>query len=662
MKATPFSEKPYIPFLLANGNDCMLMNHTGAMVCGASGHVHNDQIQGVVCGWHKASQKKNLRFLQPIIMAGYKITIDGEMCEPLNFEQQFSPVEATLDTLLTFRKNVSVRVSSFLSDSGVHSITVKVLHADEGMKVSFTLTPANYISGSYTFFLMPEIELEGVESGLDFTYAMKEHGSDEKFNAGVRGTGVMRTSLPGFVHEKECGMGLAYSDICDGWEATAYISCAEEDEKPVLDYQNLREEHLKIWKDYFATSSVTLPDEELQYITQLSRYLLKANLHPTGALPAGPLPYHWGGGTCCPFDSEIMQHAMLRSGNFDEAFRHVMFYVNQYEAGAKIVSELGLKGVAFSNWSDVFGNHRSRDLKYELTKRKPTMIAIIGSVGGNFNNITGKHSEEARKLLLGCAEFIESGFVRDGKIVSLMAGNESDVEVERDSWMLAVSYRCFRFAQQEDPDNPKWKQLVENMLIELRKNINKDGVLMPYQDAKYTAGTMPWAQYSVQNICSDKEAVINARKPMITPWGLDSDQPSEVERNWPWNHALFAKTFAEVKCPEEAFKHLKEFTRYASSNGAIPEYIRLDGFPIGYWYPTPYAVFLLALYSAFAFIDSNGTLCLLYGFDGQWKDMAISKLRLPNNVTVSITVKEGKVEKLDIDGSVNGLDINPCYA
>jgi len=656
MQATEFSERPYFPFFLGNGKDVMLMNYGGAMITGTTGHTHNEQNQGVVCGWHKVTHKKFLKRqqIQPIIIAGYNVIIGGEVCEPLGFVQEFNVREATLVTQVSFRKGVKVSVEAFLSDNGVLSLTVKVLEAVSGMKIAFLLLPPNWCAGTLTYFTMPDVKHISVAEGIDFTYRIDDGGV-------VEGSGLMRLSRPGFEPFSGMGVGVQYGDVENGWEATAWISCEDAPGKPVTDYTGLREKHIEAWKKYYQTSDVRLPEEEMQYAAGLARYVLRANQFATGSFPAGPMPYHWGGGTCCPFDAELMQHAMLQSGNFDEAFKHVMFYVNQYEAGEKIVSELGLKGVAFSNWSDVFGNHKSGDLKYELTKRKPIMIAIIGMVGGNFNNITGKRSEEARKLALGCAEFIKSGFVRDGKIVSLMAGNESDVKVERDSWMLAASYRCFRFAQQEDPGNSEWKQLAENMLVELRKNISKDGVLMPYQDAEYTAGTMLWVQYFVPDMCSGKEALINARKPMTTPWGLDADQPSEVYRDWPWNHCLLAKSFAEAKCPQEAFKHLKQWFRYASSNGACPEKLRLDGYAIGYWYTTPYAVFLLALYAAFAYIGQDGRLCLLYGFDGTWQDLSIQGLRLPGGICVSLTVQKGEVIQLDITGEVAGIDLNPAY-
>lgn len=655
MRATPFSEKPYFPFFLGNGKDAMLMNYGGAMITGTTGHTHNEQNQGAVCGWYKEAHRKYLKHrIQPIIIAGYNVMIGGEVCEPLDFAQEFNVMEAILQTQVSFRKDVQIKVEAFLSDNGVLSLTLKVLKSVPGMKIAFLLMTPNWTAGTLTYFTMPDVKLIPVAEGMDFTYRIDD-------GEAVEGRGVMRLSKPDFEPFSGSGMGALFGDVDTGWEATAWISCEDAPGTPVTDYTTLREKHMEAWRKYYQTSDVQLPDAELQYAAGLARYVLKANQFETGSFPAGPMPYHWGGGTCCPFDAELMQHAMLQSGNFDAALKHVMFYVNQFDFGRKLVAELGLQGVAFSNWSDVFGNNLGQRLKSDLLKRKPLMIAIVGMVGGNYNQFAAKKSAEATQLVIECARFIESGFVRDGKIVSCMAGNESDVEVERDSWMLAASYGVFHCAALEEPENPKWAVLAQNMRDELEKNRHGEGYLMPYLGADYSAGTTVWMQYFVPHVCSNAEALLGSKARIQTPWGLDADQPSEVYRDWPWNHCLYAKSFAEAKCPQEAFKHMQQWFRYTSSNGACPEKLRLDGYVIGYWYTTPYAVFLLALYRSFAHMGQDGKLCLLYGFDGTWQNMSIRDLRLPGGICVSLTVQKGEVTQLDITGKVVGIDLNPAY-
>lgn len=653
MKATPYSERRYFPLLLANGNDTLLINYSGAMVCGRTGHTHNEQHQEAICGWHKQAHKKHFYLIQPFIIIGYNIVIDGEVCEPLDFEQEFFPREATARTLVSFRRGVKVKVTTFLTDTGVLSLTIDVLKSVQGMRVEYIMLPPNHINGTRTYPIQPNVTLTEVPVGLDFSY---------DFDGKITGHGILRLDRKDFSTRGGNETAVIFDNISDGWSATAYTSAADAPDEPTEDYANLREQHIAAWSEYFGTSTVQIPDADLNYAADLARYLLKANMHPTGGLPAGPLPYHWGGGTCCPFDSELMQRSLMMGGNFAEAHRHLMFYINQYEAGKRLVAELGLRGVAFSNWSDVFGNHKSGDIKYELTKRKPVMIAIAGMVGGNYNLFTGENSPEALKLLLDCAEFIESGFVRDGKIVSTVAGNETDVEVERDSWMLSTAFTVFQLAADAAPDTQKWKTLAQNMRSELEKNRHPDGYLMTYQNAGYADSTAFWMNYFIPCIFNGFEDGITLLLDILkNAFGIDGGSTSEVYQDWPWNHCLVSIAFAQAKRPAEAFKYLKSWFHFAASNGAVPEKIRLDGYPIGYWYPSPYALYLNALYTAFAHFDANENLCLLYGFDGEWQNLYISGLRLPGNVTVSIEVTNGIVVKLEVLGKVKNICVNPIY-
>ncbi len=70
MQATPLSERPYYPFALANGRDTVLLNYTGAMVSGLTGHTHNEQHQSSVCSWYKAEHRQRSSRLQPIVSLG----------------------------------------------------------------------------------------------------------------------------------------------------------------------------------------------------------------------------------------------------------------------------------------------------------------------------------------------------------------------------------------------------------------------------------------------------------------------------------------------------------------------------------------------------------------------------------------------------------------
>ena len=636
---------------MSNGNDCVLLNYSGAMVTGLTGHTHNEQHQSTICAWYKAEHAR--RRLPPIVCFGYQVEILGEIHEPRDYEQWFDTRSAILHTKVTFVYQTVLDIEAFLTDSGVlvTSFTLESTSADDLHIAPVVLSPA---AVPCAICLEVQTALTETADGVDFTYDC----------GGFAGAGCLRTDRAGWSHRHyrgEHGIGLRYGPIAPGWKMTAYVSCADAPTRPVVDFTGIREAHVRRWNGYFDASSVTVPDDELQYAYELSRYVVASMLHKGGALPVGHLPSLWSGGTCCPYDSEMMQLALLQGNNLAEGRHYVDFYLDRFDDGLKLAKSVGLKGFAFSNWSDVLGNHRGNNLARELTFRKSPMIGLIGIAAANARLYSGKPDADLEKLALACADFIEC-FIRDGhRIVDCAAGNESEISVSRDSFMLMVIIKLFEMCEALFGDHRRGA-IAQELRKELLLNQREDGVIMPFANAPYTAGQTTHVQYYLPELVDEKIIDVSLNN-METPWGMNFDQPSEVDRHWPWIDCHLARAYAMSEAPAKAFKYLKQWFRYASSNGASPEKIRLDGYAIGYWYPTPYALYLQALYASFAHIDPQGRLKLLYGFDGSWRDMAAKGLRLPGGGTVSLTVRDGKLVKLNLDGAAKSCPvmINPCY-
>ncbi|MBP5640431.1 MAG: hypothetical protein J6X55_13185 [Victivallales bacterium] len=654
MNATSFSKRPYYPFALANGNDTVLLNYTGAMVSGVTGHTHNEQHQAGVCAWYKAEHRRNSSRLKPIVSFGYQVEINGEVREPLDYDQRFDASTATLTTRVTFALGTVIDIQAFLSDSSVLVMAFSVISCNAS---DIFLTPMIYVPGAVPCGMLLEENtvLEETADGVDFTYNIDENC----------GRGVLRTDRKGWSHKQYNKgtrlIGMRYSNISPGWKMTAYVSCADDPLLPCTDFTGFREAHLKRWSDYYGTSSVKLPDDELQYAYELSRYVVASMLHRGGALPVGHLPSLWNGGTCCPYDSEMMQLALLQGNNLQDGRHHVDFYLGYFDEGVELAKAVGLKGFAFSNWSDVLGNHKSSDIKRELTYRKAPMIGLMGIAAANAELYSGKKDPQLEKLAEACADFIEC-FIRDGnKIVSCVAGNESDIEVERDTFMLMVIIRLFEMTEMLFNDS-RHGAIARELRKELLLNRRQDGIIMPFANATYTAGMTTHVQYYLPDLVSEEDldkSLFN----VDSPSRMDFDQPSEVYRHWPWIDCHYARAYAFAGSPAKAFMYLTHWFDYAAATGASPEKIRLDGFPIGYWYPTPYALYLQALYASFAHIDAQGRLKVLYGFDGTWKDLEATSLRLPGGLNVSVSVQGGKMERLDIIGGNDTLQVlvNPIY-
>jgi len=185
------------------------------------------------------------------------------------------------------------------------------------------------------------------------------------------------------------------------------------------------------------------------------------------------------------------------------------------------------------------------------------------------------------------------------------------------------------------------------VLLDLAGNYREDGTLMPYRNAPYTAGgQMDYYLYTLPEPI-DIVSVDNALRAGKTPWGYTFEQTTEEKRHWPWIHPRAAICYANEKRSEDAMMHLCSIPNYASSMGAIPEYIRIDGLPVNYWYTTAHGLAVCAVHDAFAHVRKE-ELRLLWGMTNAWQEFSCKKLHLENGLCVSISVKGGVLCKLEL--------------
>lgn len=641
---TPFSEKPYYPYLLSNGNDTVLVNYSGTMLCGVTGHMHTEQHQNSVLAWYKQEHRRKDSAIGPVIISGYLVIVDGEVCEPSDFTQHFVPRRAELESCVSFRCGVKLQIVTYLTDTGVLAYEFEVLESKaENMSIVFMLLAPHSFEGTGIFKVpAPIINFVPSDNRIDYTFTAEK--------SKVSGKGALlcdRTDGTNCDSWFGAAPGIRFDNVGAGWTGKMYTLCVDEQYELPEVTADLREKHQEGWAKYFSTSDICVPDEKHQHYYELSRYIIKAAQHKSGGIVCGFLPHMWDGGICCPCDAHFSCLAFLQSNNVAEARKHLQFYLDQYDAGVELVKNYGLSGTAFSNWSNVFGTHCHHDLGRDLMKRKPIMIAIIGIAAGEYCLYVSPDDAEVKKLLHGCADFIESGFIRDGEIASTIAGNESILEVNRDTLMLSVTIRVLELDAKFNAQ-PHRMEIAKQMREQLELNRDADGILLPWENARYYSGIQTTSQHYLRGIHS-AEQLTKFSERTRTSWGNDCDQPNEVYRDWSWSSPLYAREFLREGNAKKAFEWISSFGRYASSTGALPEKIRLDGYAIGYWYQSVYALYLEAFCELFGCMKDD-TLYLLPGLDGTWKDFSVENLRLENGILLSMKVSGGVVEELQISG------------
>jgi len=133
-----------------------------------------------------------------------------------------------------------------------------------------------------------------------------------------------------------------------------------------------------------------------------------------------------------------------------------------------------------------------------------------------------------------------------------------------------------------------------------------------------------------------------------TPFGYDSLVGTEEKRHWPWYDMWAARSYTVAKMADKAEEHIRHMTACKSSLGALPEFVRLDGKRIGYYYTTPHGLFVSTLCEAMALIRNDDELLLGYGLTKNAGDFSCEGVCTRGGLKVSLEVKNASISYLRI--------------
>lgn len=697
-KATPFAPRPYYPFALGNGSECITIDYTGSMLSGyISGHAHKEQHQGLIPGWYKNAHRvyhipariarkaffpSRTGVAQPCIQAGYVVMVNGENVEPSDFAQTFDARRGILTTDLTLHGG-HWRVIAYLTDGHVWVEHVKALDLPRGQRVdlSFFINPLTYSSLRGLELARPAaVDIQPARDGalrLEYKLAPNE----------FRGRGMLWAAPRG----KLDGNKIVYAGLKSGFSATRYLMLADEAEgapesgSAAACYQRLRTQserrirgaHARAWLDYTGKSRVALPDAASQQLYDLSLYWIRANQYPgTGSLNLGPFPCHWGGGANAIWDASVMQIPLLHGNHLAESRGLLDYYRLRMPRGRAVAKALGLPGARFCFFASAVGQDCHADPK---NIRKEKIVANATACLSFYDHWRISGRDDALPADLGLMrELLEHVLAlavleRDGRayITDAAGAAEGRCPVSNDSFLAVTVARalrgCSEMAAAAGHPLPHYLETALKLQQGLRENV-RNGVLMADRNSAQ-GGASP-----LQFIC-DLPGSLRAgyalktlrywMKNCGTPWGFD--KPQKNYRDWPWCHCWLSTIYSHLGWDRRAFEELQLAMKDCSSLGAMPEKIRLDGYAINYWYTSSHAAYLQALQSALCHDRVDDALGLLWGMDGTWRDLEFDNLRMNGGLQVSLEAKNSRLRRLVLRN--NGvrpvrrkLVLNPRYA
>lgn len=684
MKVNVFSDGQYYPMILGSGRDGVLIDYTGSNFLSLNPHTHNVPHEGSPCGWYKMANLTNKDTQYPVVMAGIQVMQFGAPAEPISYEQEFYPHKAALETVLDFRFGLKLKITSFMTSDSIWCERAEVLEApaDSEYGFAFRVNEPFFASGCYygDFEYPRNIEFAGKDNIVSFDYKIGNHSGKGALVANKPFVRFEKRderewnnprNIEGYFDIIKKGDVLERAMICLG-DNEDHITYDKLLEKAKTGVSTLEKEHFAEWAEFFAKSSISLPDERHEYVYNVSRYIAKAYQHPgTGLIALGMLPNHWKGGVWCSWDAEFAHKALLSCGNFKESAKYADSYVLTAPENYAAVKSCGYPGVAFSGWTTVDGEfigHTS--LEEWLVNFKPSfgayaIFAIFNEWDINPSAVTEQHKKIAEDVL----EFWLARIVREKNglyyVIDIKDTTETGLDVALDSKFQATVAKSFLYVAQMT-GNAKYKDIGEKMFEALEENRGADGIIADWTGAPYHDFLIWCYSFLSEDNFIDAKGIANLMESIKTPWGYDVNSAVEEYRHWPWYNAVATLNYILSKNPQKAMENFKNLTFSTSPLGAFPEKIRLDGYKINHWYESPHALCVESTNASFALAAKQGEILLLYGFTPDYGDIECRDLCVGGGFSVSVKVESGKIVNLKIKNRTIQdkkvvVNINPMF-
>ena len=681
-------DRTYFPCYLGNGVDGMLINLMGSGIC-RFGHAfdYSAPLTGQKAkGWYKADRRtrRNTELVYgrmlPLFEFASAPVLHGEQLVPRDCKQYFDPRRATLTTFYEQYDNrtlerVRVRVTSFLTKDHVlveHYLFEEAPAAGVSLRFYLNTPSEDYLEIHDRAVTMDRAEIEDDRPNglLRYRYACDAY-SGGAFSwvdcpAGDSWTleGEGENVVGGCMETRKFGSGesftryLAAIDNHDADEPEPALETTLEHCRD-LGRDALRERHEAEWEAYFATCRVELPDPALRYLYDVSRYFLRANLHPSGFLPMGLFPYLWQG--VMFWDAGFAVQAWNGTGNTEEARRvleHLSVYREEGHREAQRFGE-GARGmrlqwtftrdrfVDYPQWTQ--GNRQIHNngwwahvihTYYEATGDRAFLERTIGVMG--------------ELLLFLCSRFVEDRGDH-AVITECMGVDESRGNLKfNDTWTLATTlrglmdYRRDAEALGVEPVIDDLPGLITKLQAGLEKNVDENGVLQSFEGCR-----LPHWGSLVFDLFPDHPALQPTLRRMMDNHDPEMDLYNfhgvtrYAEKSFPWGTFWAARCFARAGDPR-ALDLIECETKAANYFGGLPERVFYHGERFNNWFLTAHASLIWAVNGVLA-NAANGTLRVFAGARDSWRDAAFEGIFAGEGLVVSARMEDGVVTRLIID-------------
>jgi hypothetical protein len=451
--------KNYYHCFLGNGVDAVLVGYTGSMVA--------DKVSVDRCSWYKSDRyypedklvmaagrwplDKPLEHAEgsgwfeaaPLGRTWYFVLADGQRLELQASQQQFVPQEGTLYTEVDYG-TVKGKVETWLH--ATRSILIERYTFEQDV--------------DFQAWMGPGVWTENVGEPWDtdpfYSVTMSDDAPEGSYDLGeTKGIFALR------VEPAPSGFGKSADDryvSLRGKSFTKYFTITDNrqgalttealDSAVALGYDALRAEHLAFWQQYFAASSISIPDDQYQFFYDASMYHFKAMQSKTsGGIPVNNLRRTWSSHIF--WDSYFLHRALMEANHRDEALEGCRFFQRTLDHATRHArDEFGCDGLKW-DWEITHDGRKAYGpllhMKYQVHNNGSYANILWG-----YYQYTQDRAflEEFFPILEGLAVFFMDCIVEEGEdgyeIGFLVGVHESPIKVRNDGTNLAGTIAILR--------------------------------------------------------------------------------------------------------------------------------------------------------------------------------------------------------------------------
>jgi len=418
-----------------------------------------------------------------------------------------------------------------------------------------------------------------------------------------------------------------------------------------LGYHRLRDRHQKEWQAYFATSRVEIPAPSVSFIYDTSRYLVRANLHPSGFLPMGNLPYLWQG--VMFWDAGFALEAFMTSGNITEA-RRVLEHLNVYmPAGRAMARRYGGARLEWTVEQGQFTQYPSLTMQVHNNTWWAHSIHALHRYTNDLQFLRRNFRNFEDLIVFVADYFLEDR--GDHLIVRCCTGPDESASRPKvnDTWTCAITlkalmeYRDAALALKRRPIIANLDEVIHRLGAGLDRNVDGNGVLQSFK-----GGRLPHWGSLIFDLFPDHPAL----KPTLAKMMKNYDPRKKLynmhgvtryaEKSFPWTNYWASRIFSRVGDPT-ALRLLMNTIESANCFGGIPERIFYHGELFNNWLLTAHGSMVWAVNGMLANATGH-VLRILGGVHHAWRDVKFENIHAGCGLVVSATIRKGRPVRIEI--------------